>query len=248
MASGPTRRLPGLAANADAPFPPVASAWTEPNGLLAHGGDLSPVRLMHAYRAGIFPWYSQGDPILWWSPDPRAVFDTGALHLSRRQRRQWRHCDWNIRVDHDFAAVVSACATTPRTGQPGTWILPEMQHAYVRLHQLGHAHCLSVHADGELIGGIYGVHVDSVFCGESMFSRASGASRLALAALCRLLQTHEVRWLDAQMPTPYLESLGVQHCTRADYVKKLSAPPSARLPTTSWSGLIPIWTARDFAG
>lgn len=242
-----SRPLPQLPADPGAPFPPLTDAWREPNGLLAWGGDLGPIRLMKAYRAGIFPWFSEGDPILWWSPDPRAVFDTAGIHLSRRFRRQLRQSAWTIRVDHDFSAVVRACANAPRAGQDGTWIVPQMLEAYAQLHQLGHAHCLSVHADGRMIGGIYGVDAGPVFCGESMFSLASGASRLALAALCRLLREHQVRWVDAQMHTPHLSSLGLQMHARDAYLQMLASPPSSSLPRASWAGLALSWEARDFS-
>lgn len=214
--------LPRLDPDPTTPFPPPESARRQPDGLLAWGGDLSPTRLMRAYRSGIFPWYSQGDPILWWSPDPRTVFDTGELHLSRRFRRSLRHSDWAIHADRDFAGVVEACASTPRRGQDGTWILPEMARAYVELHRLGHAHSVEVYAGERLVGGIYGVDAGPVFCGESMFSRQSGASRLALAALCRLLAERGVRWLDAQMHTPHLAALGARQIRRSEYLSCLA--------------------------
>lgn len=229
------------------PFPPLETARVEPNGLLACGGDLSTTRLMNAYRHGIFPWYAKGDPILWWSPDPRAVFDTSALHLSRRLRRQWRHCNWTIQIDRDFADVVSGCAHTPRRGRHGTWILPEMQTAYQALYHLGHAHCVSVCANDRLIGGIYGVLAGPVFCGESMYGSESGASTLALAALCRLLGQHGVTWLDAQMHTPHLARLGARMISRVEYQHRLAADPSPSLPAASWARLVDSWSARDFS-
>lgn len=200
---------------------------------------------MNAYRHGIFPWFSEGDPILWWSPDPRTVFDTAALHLSRRFRRQMRQCDWTIRVDEDFDVVIAACANTPRQDQNGTWILPPMQAAYAQLHRAGHAHCVAVFDGTRLVGGIYGVHAGPVFCGESMFSHASGGSKIALAALCRLLADHGVRWLDAQMHTPHLASLGAVQMPRQDYLKTLAAPDAGRLPHTRWNRLLPEIPARD---
>ena len=229
--------LPRLDADPGAPFPPVARARREPDGLLAFGGDLSPQRLMNAYRHGIFPWFSEGDPILWWSPDPRTVFDTSALHLSRRFRRQMRHSAWTIRVDGDFEAVIAACASTPREGQNGTWILPSMQAAYIELHRLGHAHCVAVFDGARLVGGVYGVHAGPVFCGESMFSHASGGSKIALAALCQLLAEHGVRWLDAQMHTPHLASLGAIRMPRHDYLRALAEPDAGRLPQAGWQGV-----------
>lgn len=239
--------LPRLDADPAAPFPPVVSARTEPNGLLAFGGDLSPLRLMNAFRRGIFPWYSRGDPILWWSPDPRAVFKTSALHLSRRLRRQLRHSTWHVRADHAFPAVLAACAQTVRRGQHGTWILPEMASAYARLHQLGHAHSIEVYDDNRLVGGVYGVLAGPVFCGESMFSRASGASKLALAALCRLLSENGIDWLDAQMHTPHLESLGVLVIPRQNYLEHLEVPVQTDLPQASWATWVDNWRASEFA-
>lgn len=229
--------LPQLDPDPGTPFPPVAHARRKPDGLLAFGGDLSPQRLMNAYRHGIFPWFSEGDPILWWSPDPRTVFETDALHLSRRLRRQMRQCDWAIRVDEDFEAVIDACASTPREDQRGTWILPPMRDAYTQLHRLGHAHCVAVFDGERLVGGIYGVHTGPVFCGESMFSHASGGSKIALAALCRLLAGHGVHRLDAQMHTPHLASLGARQMARQAYLKALSEPDPGRLPQASWSHL-----------
>lgn len=237
--------LPRLDPDSAAPFPPADSARRKPDGLLAFGGDLSAQRLMNAYRHGIFPWFSEGDPILWWSPDPRTVFDTGALHLSRRFRRKMRDCTWSIRVDEDFEAVIAACADTPRHDQNGTWILPPMQAAYAELHRLGHAHCVAVFDDARLVGGIYGVHAGPVFCGESMFSLESGGSKIALAALCHLLASHGVRWLDAQMHTPHLASLGAIQMPRHEYLSALAEPDAARLPHAGWHSLLAGIRASD---
>ncbi|MCX7555245.1 leucyl/phenylalanyl-tRNA--protein transferase [Xanthomonadaceae bacterium JHOS43] len=239
-------RLPRLDDDPGAPFPPADTALREPDGLLAFGGDLSPQRLINAYRHGIFPWFSMGDPILWWSPDPRTVFDTGALHLPRRFRRQLRQCQWTIRVDDDFDVVVAACASVPRTGQGGTWILPEMQAAYGALHRLGHAHSVAVYDGDRLVGGIYGVDAGPAFCGESMFSAESGGSKVALAALCRLLHAHGVPWLDAQMHTPHLATLGARSMSRGDYLRALSRPRPAQLPTGPWTHLLTDTRAHDF--
>ncbi len=239
-------RLPQLDRDPAAPFPPAGNARREPNGLLAWGGDLSPTRLMNAYRAGIFPWYSQGDPILWWSPDPRSVFDTTALHLSRRFRRSLRQSRWTIAADCAFADVVQSCASVPRHGQSGTWILPEMASAYVALHGLGHAHSVEVYDGGRLIGGVYGVDAGPVFCGESMFSRESGASKLALAVLCRLLDERGVRWLDTQMHTPHLASLGARQMRRNDYLALLTSQAETLYPCARWTDLCRDWRADEF--
>lgn len=239
--------LPRLDPDPQAPFPPAADALREPDGLLAWGGDLSPARLLNAYRNGIFPWYSQDDPILWWSPDPRTVFDTSALHLSRRFRRSLRHSHWLIRADQAFAEVVDACANTPRRGQHGTWILPEMQQAYLDLHRLGYAHSVEVWSGERMIGGVYGVCAGNVFCGESMFGTESGASKLALAALCRLLAGHDVRWLDAQMHTAHLASLGAVEISRNHYLALLRDGTPVQLPTQAWRAACQGWNAPDFS-
>ena len=239
-------RLPQLGSDPRAPFPPAGMAQRSPNGLLAWGGDLSPTRLMNAYRSGIFPWYSEDDPILWWSPDPRTVFDTGRLHLSRRLRRSLRKSGWTVRADVAFAAVLDACANTPRPGQSGTWILPDMQQAYLLLHRLGFAHSIEVYEEDQLIGGVYGVDAGPVFCGESMFSRRSGASSLALAALCRQLSESGVGWLDAQMHTAHLASLGAIELRRDDYLARLSAPHAQPPASGSWSTRFGHRDARDF--
>ncbi len=240
--------LPPLDPDPAAPFPPAEHALREPNGLLAWGGDLSPQRLMNAYRHGIFPWFSEDDPILWWSPDPRTVFDTGALHLSRRFRRELRRLDWELRLDSAFAQVVTACAETPRPGQNGTWITAAMRDAYLQLHRSGHAHSLEVYEHGVLVGGIYGVMAGAVFCGESMFSLRSGASKVALAALCRLLHDHGIGWLDAQMHTPHLATLGAQQIARCEYLAILRRPlPTDTLPIGSWHGRLAGLRPADLA-
>ena len=206
-----------------APFPPAGQALDEPDGLLALGGDLSVPRLLQAYRHGIFPWYSRGQPILWWSPDPRTVFRTDGVRLSSRFRRELRRSRWQVRADTAFAEVVACCATIPRPGQDGTWILPEMQQAYRRLHALGHAHSVEVYdEDGALAGGIYGVAVGRMFFGESMFSARSGGSKIALAALARRL--HEWGWplLDAQVANPHLETLGAEAWPRARFLAEVA--------------------------
>lgn len=228
-------RLPCLDSSPDTPFPTVDRVLEHPNGLLAFGGDLSVTRLMNAYRHGIFPWYNEGQPILWWSPDPRAVFDTRSLHLSRRLRRTLKTKTWTIHADRNFETVLDACASVPRPGQDGTWIGPEMKRAYMTLTQAGFAHSVEVHDGERLIGGVYGVDVGPVFCGESMFSLESGASSLALAALCRFLAQEGVRWLDAQMTTPHLRSLGVQCVRRTDYLAMLSPAPSKAVPSLDWA-------------
>src|SRR5258706_10222366 len=166
----------------DAPFPPVSKALKSPNGLLCAGGDLSPRRIVEAYSRGIFPWYSEGDPILWWSPDPRMVLFPDELKISRSLRKSMAHDRYETRFDTAFRGVIEACAA-PRDGQAGTWILPEMVEAYTTLHDLGHAHSVESWRKGELVGGLYGVSIGQVFFGESMFSRAPDASKVALVRL-----------------------------------------------------------------
>ena len=218
-----------------APFPPLSSALVWPDGLLAVGGDLSPTRLLNAYQNGIFPWYTDGQPILWWSPEPRVVFQTGSIGLSRRFRRSLRNSTWVIRSDTAFGRVIEACAHTPRPRQDGTWITKEMQEAYVALHDEGYAHSVEVFDSGRLVGGIYGVAIGHMFFGESMFSAESGGSKVALAALaCRLLE-----WgfpvIDAQVENPHLMSLGAERMPRkvfAELVERLTSVPA---PRGSWT-------------
>ncbi|TKS54009.1 leucyl/phenylalanyl-tRNA--protein transferase [Luteimonas yindakuii] len=237
-----------LGADPDAPFPPATQALREPDGLLAIGGDLSPQRLLAAYRGGIFPWYSDGQPILWWSPDPRGVFVTGDLHLSTRFRRSLRRSRWTVRADTRFGDVVAACAAAPRPGQDGTWITDAMQAAYLRLHALGHAHSVEV-LDGErLVGGIYGVAVGRMFYGESMFSAESGGSKVALAALARHLAGRGWPLIDAQMPTAHLERLGAQSWRRARFLDAITPLVESCEPAGTWRERFGEQAARDLAG
>jgi leucyl/phenylalanyl-tRNA--protein transferase len=216
------RRLAQLGADPASPFPPLGDALDEPNGLLAVGGDLCPARLLAAYRHGVFPWFSEGQPILWWSPDPRVVFDTAAFRLPRKLRARLAASPWTLRADTAFEAVIDACATSPRPGQDGTWIGPSMRAAYVALHRLGHAHSVEVF-DGEVLaGGIYGVAVGRMFFGESMFSARSNGSRLALAGLCRLLADRDWPLLDAQVDNPHLRRLGAREMPRRAFAEALS--------------------------
>lgn len=198
-------------------FPDPAQALTEPNGLLAYGGDLSATRLLAAYRQGIFPWFSEGEPILWWSPDPRCVFCTADLRVNRSLRRQLVKRDWRLTVDHAFDDVVRECAA-PRNDGSGTWILPAMVEAYSRLHQQGHAHSLEVWEGARLVGGIYGVAIGKLFFGESMFSRESGSSKLALVALGRLLHQWGFPLIDAQVANSHTLGLGAREITRTQFL------------------------------
>lgn len=227
--------LPWLSADPDAPFPPADSALSEPVGLLAAGGDLSPARLLNAYRHGIFPWFSQGQPLLWWTPDPRTVFRTDAVHLSRRTARQLRASGWIVHADTAFDEVISACARVPRPGQRGTWITAHMQAAYRELHRLGHAHSVEVYDGESLVGGLYGVAIGRMFFGESMYSGRSGASKAALAALA--FRLHEWEWplIDAQVENPHLDSMGAESWPRDRFLDAVSHLTAIDEPIGPWT-------------
>jgi leucyl/phenylalanyl-tRNA---protein transferase len=204
-----------------APFPPVHRALTEPNGLLAAGGDLSVETLLRAYRRGIFPWYGEGQPVLWWSPDPRMVLPPREIAMSRSLRKRLRRGDREMRTDTAFADVVNACAE-PRDGESGTWITPEMASAYIALHRAGYAHSVETWIGGELAGGLYGVAIGRMFFGESMFSKESDASKIALAHLARQLDRWDFGLIDCQMSTPHLASLGAREIPRAQFIRALA--------------------------
>jgi leucyl/phenylalanyl-tRNA--protein transferase len=210
----------------DAPpdsFPDPNTALRYPNGLLVAGGDLSIARLLCAYRRGIFPWYSDPQPILWWSPDPRCVIFTDRLNLSRSLRKQLRHGGYAVSFDTAFDEVVTACAA-PRRHSPtgGTWITPAMQTAYSELHRRGYAHSIEIRMHGELAGGLYGVALGGVFFGESMFSHRPNASKIALACLTRQLRAWGFHMLDCQLPSPHLARLGSVCLPRAEFLERLS--------------------------
>ncbi|MHB9100792.1 MAG: leucyl/phenylalanyl-tRNA--protein transferase [Sulfuricella sp.] len=204
----------------DTPFPPLASALREPNGLLAAGGDLSPQRLIEAYTRGIFPWFNPGEPILWWSPDPRMVLFPAELKISRSLRKTLKKHDFELRVDTAFREVMAACAE-PRDGQ-GTWITPEMIDAYSELHRMGLAHSVETWVEGKLAGGLYGISVGRMFYGESMFSRQADASKIAFVHLVRQLERWSFGMIDCQMKTAHLASLGAREIPRAEFSQKLS--------------------------
>ncbi len=238
-------RIHQLDSSPDAPFPPVEEALREPDGLLAMGGDLSPTRLLNAYRHGIFPWYSRGQPILWWSPDPRMVFRTDGVRLSSRFRRSLKASAWEIRADTAFADVVAACAQTPRRGQRGTWITADMRAAYEELHRLGHAHSVEVFDGPRLVGGIYGVAVGRMFFGESMFSAVSGGSKAALAALARGLRGWGWTLIDAQVESEHLVSLGAEAWSRPAFMADLRSRVAQQPVIGPWTeafGEIPAQT------
>ncbi len=205
----------------DLKFPPVESS--SPEGLLAVGGDLRPERLLEAYRHGIFPWYSRGQPILWWSPDPRTVLLPAKLKLTRSLRKTLRHDGFRVSFDEAFGEVMRACAGPRGKSPSGTWITPEMLAAYTRLHALGHAHSVEAWDGEELAGGLYGVALGAAFFGESMFSRATDASKVAFAHLVRQLETWGYVLIDCQVASAHLFSLGAEEIPRADFMARLAA-------------------------
>ncbi|WEN13919.1 leucyl/phenylalanyl-tRNA--protein transferase [Rhodanobacter sp. AS-Z3] len=229
-------RLPLLDPDAPEHFPNPARARAEPNGLLAFGGDLSPARLLAAYSSGIFPWFGEGEPILWWSPDPRCVFHTQSLHPNRSLRRQLAGKHWRVTMDQAFEPVVRGCAA-PRDDHGSTWIVPDMIDACVRLHQLGHAHSVEVWESERLVGGIYGVAVGKLFCGESMFSIESGGSKAALMALGHLLRELDCPLLDTQVANPHTLQLGAVEIPRAEYLQKIAGLIAVPGRIGSWSDL-----------
>lgn len=204
-----------------APFPALDRALQTPNGLLCAGGDLSPKRLLNAYQHGIFPWYSAGEPILWWSPDPRMVLIPSELHISRSLRRTLRGERYQVKLDSAFAAVIHACASTPRAGQQGTWITHERQHAYWQLFELGIAHSVETWVDEQLVGGLYGLAIGRMFYGESMFARRTDASKIAVSHLARYLAEEGFGMIDCQMSTAHLASLGAREISRATFIENL---------------------------
>lgn len=215
----------------DLTFPPVNRALHEPNGLLAAGGDLSPGRLIAAYRYGCFPWYEQGQPILWWAPDPRMVLPPAELKVSRSLRKVMRQGRFTVTLDTAFAEVIQACAG-PRAYAQGTWITPAIEAAYLALHQRGIAHSVEAWQGSALVGGLYGIAMGRLFFGESMFSRATDASKVAFATLVQYLQSAGFVLIDCQMHTPHLESLGAREISReafASYLERyLDAPNTAK--------------------
>lgn len=215
----------------DLSFPPLEKAMHEPNGLLAAGGDLSPERLLAAYRHGCFPWYQDGQPVLWWSPDPRTVLYPEELHVSRSLRKKLRQGTFNVTFDRAFRDVIEGCAG-PRSYTDGTWITTPMQNAYVKLHQLGIAHSVEVWQDEQLVGGLYGLAMGRLFFGESMFSHTTDASKAGFVTLVERLRDWGFKMIDCQMPTQHLASFGARAIARQAFAetlaKYLDEPSSAR--------------------
>lgn len=218
-----------------APFPPIEKALKAPNGLLCAGGDLSPRRLLDAYAHGIFPWFSEGDPILWWTPDPRMVLYPDELKVSRSLRKSIERGTYETRFDTAFREVIAECAA-PREGQSGTWIVPEMMNAYTALHEMGFVHSVESWRDGELVGGLYGMSLGRVFFGESMFARAPDASKVALVRLVLRLRAEGCRLIDCQQATRHLASLGAREIPRRVFAKQVQESIQYPLSGARWTG------------
>ena len=216
------------------PFPPVDAALTDPNGLLAAGGDLTAPRLLDAYRRGIFPWSADDEPILWWCPDPRMVLFVDEFNVSRSLRKRLRSGVFTVSADRAFNQVMRGCAG-PRADGDGTWITAAITRSYTALHRMGHAHSIETWRDGLLVGGLYGVSIGRMFFGESMFARESDASKVALACLARQLERWGFSMIDCQMSTAHLATLGAREIPRRDFVRRvqlLSAKPPVKTPWT----------------
>ncbi|MGI9281285.1 MAG: leucyl/phenylalanyl-tRNA--protein transferase [Endozoicomonas sp.] len=222
-------------------FPPIHEALDYPDGLLAMGGNLEPETLVDAYQNGIFPWFNEGEPILWWSPNPRMVLYPDQLHISRSMNRFLKKHPYRVSFDEAFNEVMTACSS-PRANQEGTWIIDEMKEAYSELHQQGFAHSVEVWSENKLMGGLYGVAIDKIFFGESMFSFATNTSKLAMISLCKELLRRNFRLVDCQIHSPHLESLGAKMISRDAFLKALK--DGCRTPPTSahWK-LTGQWTA-----
>lgn len=197
-------------------FPNPLDACDE--GLLAYGGDLNPNRIMKAYMSGIFPWYNQHDPILWWSPNPRFILELDEFKVSKSLKKRIESKQFDVHFDKNFEQTMLECSKIPRPGQEGTWILPEIIEAYSQLHQMGHAHSFESYCDGELVGGGYGIVVGNIFCGESMFAKQSDASKVALYHLVEHLKKQDFAFIDCQIPTPHLSSLGAKKISREKFL------------------------------
>jgi leucyl/phenylalanyl-tRNA--protein transferase len=221
----------------DAPFPPIDTALDDMNGLLAAGADLRPERLLDAYRQGIFPWYSEGQPVLWWSPNPRMVLFVDELRLTRSLRKVIRQQRFEIRVDSMFRDVVRACAATPRRGQSGTWITPAIVEAYAALFERGNAHSVEAWREGRLVGGLYGVAIGRMFYGESMFAEEPDASKVALAHLVAILRSKGYPLVDCQQETAHLASLGARAIARSAFAERIAALVNSPAPAGRWMPL-----------
>ena len=217
--SGPDPDFPFLSENERFTFPPPEKAKHE--SIIAWGGNLSPGMLLSAYEQGLFPWYSDGQPVMWHSPDPRFVIFPENLHVSASMKKILRRGDFSVTMDRDFSGVISACSEKERPGQGGTWITTDIIEGYTRLHKLGWAHSAEAYLEGELAGGCYGIKLGNAFFGESMFTHVTNASKAAFLTLARLLFDGGVRFIDCQMPTRHLESLGGEEISRKDFITLL---------------------------
>lgn len=230
----------------DVGFPDTSLAETEPNGLLAIGGDLTTTRILKAYEKGVFPWFSAGQPILWWSPSPRMVLYPGELHVSRSLRKSLRNKGFEVSINRAFDAVIQGCAG-PRRGQPDTWLVPGMIDAYSKLHEAGYAHSFEVWHEDFLVGGLYGVALGQVFFGESMFSRRANASKIALVLLAEHAQTLPLRLIDCQIHTDHLSTLGAREIRRDQFRRELSHAIDTRSPCIGDMGKTPASRLRSAA-
>jgi len=223
-------------------FPPVDEALENPNGLLAAGGDLSAERLLLAYRSGIFPWYSEDQPILWWSPEPRGVLYTDALKISRSLRKVLSRQTFSVHVDRNFAAVIQGCSKA-RSYAESTWITPEMQAAYIRLHELGYAHSIECYLDDKLVGGLYGLGLGNLFFGESMFHTVTDASKVAFAHLTRLMQSYDSPLIDCQLDNSHLKTLGICEIPRQRFraIVEEHTQPHYEIDWTQVPSCLPPW-------
>ena len=223
-------------------FPPIDFALTDPNGLLAIGGDLQPQRLIHAYTQGIFPWFSDGEPLMWWSPDPRAIIDLSHLRINRTLQKIIKKTPYRITVNSDFKQVIQQCANAPFR-RDGTWIVLQMQAAYLKLHQLGYAHSIEVWQTTKndslapkqtLVGGLYGIAINGYFSGESMFYCQANASKFALVALGQLLSTIQVDFIDCQILNPFLSDMGASNVERSNFIKRKKSAINTKVPANFW--------------
>jgi leucyl/phenylalanyl-tRNA--protein transferase len=217
----PTGRVAAL--DTDTPFPPIACALKEPNGLIAIGGELSSQRLLDAYKHGIFPWFSEGEPILWWSPDPRMVLFPDDLKISKSLSKRLKKQGYQVKFNQHFRQVMEACASVNRDNQLGTWITAEMIDAYCELHAQGHAYCAETWMDNQLVGGLYGVVINRIFYGESMFHHITDASKIAFVHMVNYLKQSHIGMIDCQMNTAHLASLGAKEIGRDDFMSQLTA-------------------------
>jgi leucyl/phenylalanyl-tRNA--protein transferase len=232
-----------MSATQTIPIPPLGedpATFPDPRlasheGLLAWGGDLTPERLLHAYAQGIFPWFNDDDPILWWSPDPRLVLYPDDLKISKSFRRVLRNGAYEVRFDHDFASVIRVCGQIPRPGQHGTWLHPAMQEAYIELHRQGYAHSVETYMEGELVGGLYGVAMGGAFFGESMFAPRPNASKIALTALRGVLAAKSYDFIDCQVETDHLVRMGAVTVLREQFLDALTEAMTKPNAVGSWA-------------